>query len=421
MIRATLSVFLALCSAVAGAQEVSLRHALDGRSLDALATLVVRFNDEQKGKARVVLEDLKSVEDRHRLPHMAFLDADEGMAFFDTRPRFKPLVQVMKEGGEKFDASRFYPQIADAVDDLTGKIEALPLGLALPVLFYNRDAFRKAGLDPDKPPRTWWEVQKVAGDLFDADYKCPLTSSRFSWVHVENLSSQHGEPVVTKSGKTERLAINAMVNVKHLALLSSWYKSFYFHYFGPGDEGNARFASGTCMMLTGESQAYAQFVRDAKFEVGVADLPHYDDVRGARPGDVLPDGAALWVLPGKKKEEYKVIARFMTFLMRPEVQKEWVRATAFLPMMPAAMEALRAAGVSPAVLAEAEKRLAMSKQGYRSKDGAGRNRIREIINEEIAFVWQNTKPAKEALDTAVSRVNLLFAPAVAAPAAKTKK
>lgn len=415
MKRGLLFTVLTLACAVAAAQEVTLRHALDGKALDALATLVVRFNDEQKGKAKVVLEDLRSVEDKHKVPHMAFLDEEDGMAFFDTRPRFMPLYQVMKDAREKFDAGRFYPQVADAVDDLTGRVQALPLGLGLPAFYINRDAFRKAGLDPDKPPRTWWEVQKAAGELFDHGYKCPLTSSRFAWVHIENVSSQHGEPVVTKAGKTERLTVNAMVNVKHIALLASWHKSFYFHYFGPGNEGNQKFSSGTCAMLTGESPVAAELVRDAKFDVGVAELPYYDDVYGFKPADVLPDGAALWVLAGKKKEEYKVVARFMGFLMRPEVQKEWVKTTAFLPMTPVAMDGLKASGVAPAILSQAEKRLGMAKGGIRAKNGYGRNRIREILGEEIAFVWQNTKPAKEALDTAVLRANSVLATLNASP------
>ena len=416
MFRTALLVMSIMCSLAASAQEVTLRHGLEGRSLDTLATLVVRFNDEQKGKAKVVLEDVNGVADKRRLPDMALLDADDGMAFFGTLPRYVPLVQVMKEGGQKFESKRFYPQVADAVDDLTGKIQALPVGLALPVLFYDRDAFRKAGLDPERPPQTWWEVQKAASSLFDAGYKCPLTSSYFSWIHVENLSSQHSEPIVAKSGRSERLVVNGMVNVKHIALLSSWYKSFYFHYFGPGNEGDAKFASGECAMLTGESTAFAGFRRTAKFDVGVAPLPYYDDVRDAKPADVLPDGTALWVLPGKKKPEYKVVARFMAFLMRPDIQTEWVRGTGFLPMMPAAMDALREAGVAPTVVAEAEKRLTMPRQAYdRPRVGAGRNRIRAIIDEEIAFVWQNTKPAKEALDTAVSRANSFLSSAVAAP------
>jgi sn-glycerol 3-phosphate transport system substrate-binding protein len=401
------------------AQEIVLRHALDGRALDTLATLVVRFNDEQKGKAKVVIEDANGVADKQKLPHLALLDADDGLDFFGTRPRFKPLYELMRESGEKFDATRFYPQIADAVDDLNGRILALPVGLSLPVLYLNREALLKAKLDPEHPPQTWWEVQKFAGDLFDAGYKCPLTSSRFPWVHIENVASQHGEPLVTKSGKSEKLAVNSMVNVKHIALLSSWYKSFYFHWFGPAREADQKFASGQCAMLTGESSSLASLRREAKFTVVMADLPHYDDVYGVKPADVLPDGMALWALPGKKKEENRVAARFVSFLMRADVQRDWVRATSFLPMTAVAVEALRSAGVSPSLLARAEKRLGMPRQGQRTRPDGSRSRIREILSEEISFVWKDTKPAKEALDTAVTRAAAVFAPAaVAAPARK---
>lgn len=413
------AIILSLMASAAAAQEIVLRHALEGAPLDALATLVLRFNDAQKGRAKVVLQDVAAVEDKRQLPHLALLEPDEGMRFFETRPRFKPLHAVMKEGGERFDAARFLPQMADAVDDLTGRMQGLPMALSVPMLFYNKEAFLKAGIDPEMPPKTWWEVQRIAGQLFDAGVGCPLTTSRFAWVHVENISSQHGEPMLARNGKTDQVALNGMVHVKHIALLASWHKSFYFHYFGPGREGDAKFLSGECAMLTGESSLHAGPVRPPRFPVGVAALPYYDDVYGARPADVLPDGAALWALPGKKKEEYRIAARFFSFLLGPEVQREWVRATGYLPMTQAAVDALREAGHSlawPMVLAAAEKRLSAPRQKMaRTKLGFGRNKVREILGEEIEFVWGNTKPAKEALDTAMSRVNgILVAPAHAA-------
>ncbi|MBL8485593.1 MAG: extracellular solute-binding protein [Rhodocyclaceae bacterium] len=391
------------CGTAAG-QDLLLRHALEGRAQDALATLVVRFNDEQKGKGRVVLQNLSTVEDRHQLPHMALLDPDDSIAFFGTRPRFRPLHEVMKEAGEKFDQNRLLPQIADTVDDLAGRVQAVPVGLVLPVLYFNQDAFRKAGLDPRKPPATWWEVQEAAGKLFDAGFKCPLTSSRFSWIHLENVSTQHGEPLLSGKGKDGRVAMNSLVNVKHIALLASWQKSFYFHYFGPGREADRKFAAGECAMLTGESVLYSELARVPGFPLGIAELPHYDDIRDARPADLLPDGASVWVLAGRKKEEYRLAARFATFLLRPEVQKEWVRGTGYLPMTREAIDALKTDSAAPELLEMARKRLSASKLGNaRTKPGSGRSRVREILNEEIEFVWGNTKPAKEALDTAMRR------------------
>ena len=398
----------AACSVFA--QDISLRHDLDGKALDTLATLVLRFNDELKGKGRVVLQDSRGVENRQALPHLALLDPDDSMEFFATRPRFRPLHELMREAGQKLDAAQFYPQIADAVDDASGRIQALPIGLSLPVLFTNRAALRKAGVDPGQPVKTWWELQKVAGEIYDHGGKCPLTTSRFAWIHSENVATQGGEAVTGRVGKLDKVFANSMVNVKHLALLASWQKSRYFHYSGPGREGNRRFLSGECAMLTGESSLYAAAKR-AGIDVGMAPLPYYDDVYAPKPADVLPDGAGLWVLAGHRKDEYKLVARFMSFMMRPEVQKEWVLATSYLPMTPGAVTALRDSGIPQSVLDAAQKRLSVSSKGStRARHGPIRDRLHEFLGEEVVFVWTTGRAAKEALDNAVRRVDEAIAP-----------
>lgn len=399
----------------ASAQEVTLRHDLNGKALDSLATLVLRFNDELKGKGKVVLQDARGLENKALLPQLALLDPDDSMDFFGTRPRFRPLHEVMREAGLKLDAGQMYPQIADAVDDASGRIQALPLGLALPVLMTNRVSLRKAGLDPDQSIKTWWELQKVAGEIYDRGGKCPLTTARFAWIHSENVSTQAGEPISSRVGNVDKVLVNGMVNVKHLALLASWQKSRYFHYSGPGREGNKRFLSGECAMLTGESSLYAE-ARRSGIDVGIQPLPHYDDVYAARPADLLPDGAGLWMLAGHKKDEYKLAARFAGFMMRPDVQKEWVQATGYLPMTPGAVMALRDSGIPPQLLDAAQKRLSVSRKGStRVKHGPIRDRLREFVGEEVALVWTTDRPAKEALDNAVRRVNAAIAPPAKEP------
>ncbi len=387
------------------AQDVVLRHGMEGAALDALATLVIRFNDEQNGKARVVLEHVADVVELQRLPHMALLDDDDARLFFNSRPRYLLPADVLKAAGLSFDQTEFFPQVADAVEDVRGRLQALPMALSLPVLFYNKDAFARAGLDPESPPKTWREVQAAAARLAEAGFRCPLTSSRFARVHLENVGAQHGEPVVLGNG---RFAFNNMVEVKHLALLASWQKSAYFHYFGPGREGDTKFTLGECAMLTGESGLLADIRGRLRFPVGVAELPHYEDVWGVKPDNVLPDGAALWILPGKKKDDYAVVARFIAFLMRPDVQQEWVRATGFLPMTPAALDALAASGTSPRLVEAARARLSIPGQkDARARAGATRSRLRAILAEEVEFVWRNVKPAKLALDTAMIRARAL--------------
>jgi sn-glycerol 3-phosphate transport system substrate-binding protein len=401
-----LLLFISLVAPVRADQEVVLRYALTGRAQDTLGSLVQRFNDAQHGAARVLLQNRQGMNEnaQRQLPHMALLDTDDSMAFFLSRPHFKPLYKVMQESGESFDTRRFFTLISAAVDDDRHRMQALPMGLSLPVLMWNKAAFRKAGLDPDLPPKTWQDVQERAASLHKAGVMCPLTSSRFAWIHLENLSAQHDTPIlVHQKNGTVQVELNQLVDIKHIALLASWQKSFYFQYFGPATEANQKFLSGECAMITGESSLYDDAVRSG-LVIGTADLPYYDDLRDITPDRLLPGGAALWVLDGHNREEDRVIAKFVSFLLRPDVQLDWLHGTTFLPMTSAVFSPLKTAEAAP-VLTESLRRRLSRNSPVRAKHGAGLDRLHDIINEEIATVWANTKPVKEALDTAMFRAN----------------
>ena len=139
---------------------------------------------------------------------------------------------------------------------------------------------------------------------------------------------------------------------------------------------------------------------------------------GPQPAVTLPDGAGLWILAGHKKEEYKLAARFVEFMLRPEVQTEWAKATSYLPMTPAGLNGLRDSGTPKHLLDAAEKRLSATRKGsMRVKHGPVRDRLREFMGEEVATVWTTDKPAKEALDNVARRTDAASAaPAKAAPA-----
>lgn len=398
---ALLAVFSLAFSISSPAQEVSLRHALSGRHLDTLATVVLRFNAQQKGGGKVVLQEVNGLQDRRQLPHMALLDTDDELAFFASLPRFKPLYQVMKESGQRLDSASLYPQIAEAMSEKPGQLFALPLGLSLPVLYWNKELFRKAGLDPDVALRTWREVQQAAGALNEAGIACPLTSSRFSWVHLENVTTQQGQPIF---GPANRVALNGLINVKHMAMLASWYRSSYFRYYGSHAEADAHFLSGECAMLTGESALYDDIAAAGQFKAGVSGLPYYEDEYGAVPGNVVPDGSALWMLAGKSAAEYKLMARFAAFLMQRDVQRDWVKGTGYLPMTPQAATALRESGAPPLVFDAASRRLTQRNKP-RLKKGVLLTRLRDSIGEQVDLLWRDQISAKQALDTAMQRVN----------------
>jgi sn-glycerol 3-phosphate transport system substrate-binding protein len=70
----------------------------------------------------------------------------------------KPVYEVMAESGLPFDPNAYLPTVTSYYTTTDGKMLSMPFNSSTPILWYNVDAFKKAGLDPDKPPTTWPEV-----------------------------------------------------------------------------------------------------------------------------------------------------------------------------------------------------------------------------------------------------------------------
>ena len=381
--------------------DIQLSHQLDEERAERLEKFVERFNTQQKD---VTLKLVHRVEG-DAPKQINLVTRDEQSRFVANRGKFKPLHEIMRDAKEPFDSAKLSPELRVDLSDAKGKLFALPVALSTPVLYYNKAAFRKAGLDPENPPRTWAQVQQAADKLFDAGSRCPFTTSWPAWVHIDNLSAWNNAEVSDAKGN---LTFNGLVQVKHVAMLATWHKAKFFSYFGRRDEADRRFAAGECGMLTSSSSIYAALHENTTLEAGVAPLPYHDDVRDT-PQQTLADGASLWFGAGLKPAEYKGIARFVNFLLGPETQVELTLAGGFLPMTPVA----RAAASSKLLKAD----LAGLQVAYGQLQGKGTLRalrvsqfepVRIIIDEELEAVWANKKPAKEALDTAVRRGNAVM-------------
>jgi sn-glycerol 3-phosphate transport system substrate-binding protein len=289
---------------------------------------------------------------------------------------------------------------------------SLPFNSSTPVFFYNKDLFKKAGLDPNKPPKTWDEVQEDAIKLKDAGIACPFTTAWQSWVQLEAMSAWHNLPFATKQngfgGMDAKLVFNDAVLVRHVAKLSSWVKSGLFIYAGRTGQPDAKFTGGDCAMYTGSSSVYGLAQGSAKFAFGVSELPYYPDVPGA-PQNTIIGGASLWVMGGKKPIEYKGVAKFFTFVSSPEIQAEWHQKTGYVPITKAAYELSKKQGFyekNPGTDV-AIKQLLLRNPTVNTKGIRLGNfpQIRTIIDEELEAVWAQKKGPKQALDEAVTRGN----------------
>jgi sn-glycerol 3-phosphate transport system substrate-binding protein len=318
----------------------------------------------------------------------------------------------MKEAGEPFNPKGFLGAVYGYYSDTHGNLISMPFNSSTQVLYINDDAFKKAGLDPNKPPATWPELEKDAEKLKAAGISCPFTTGWQSWVQLESFSAWHNVPFATKEngfgGLGTRLEFNGPVQVRHIQNLGDWAKKGLFVYKGRKDEPSATFYSGECAMLTQSSGTYANIKKNAKFQWRVATLPYYPDVKGA-PQNTIIGGATLWVLNQKDKSVYKGIAKFFTFLSSPEIQEDWHESTGYVPITLAAYDLAKKKGLYTerpgfdiAIKELTNKPPTPNSKGLRFGNFV---QIRNIIDEELESVWSGQKTAKQALDEAVKRGN----------------
>ena len=328
-----------------------------------------------------------------------------------SKGAIKPVGEVMKEAGVTFNQDAYVPAVAGYYTAPNGQMLSFPFNSSTPVFHYNKDAFKAAGLDPEKPPTTWPEVALAAAKLKTSGHKCPFTTSWISWTQLESFSAWHNTEFATKGngmrGIDARLSFNTPLHVRHIENLANMAKNGLFVYKGRGNAADATFVSGECAMATGSSALYGNVTRNGKFGYGIGTLPYYPDVPGA-PQNTVIGGASLWVMSGKKAAEYKGVGQFFAYLSQPDVAAASHQRTGYLPVTKASFELTDKAGFykkNPGTDVSVTQMIRKTTDKSRGVRLGNFVQIRTIIDEELEGVWSGKKAPKEALDTAIQRGN----------------
>jgi sn-glycerol 3-phosphate transport system substrate-binding protein len=325
-----------------------------------------------------------------------------------------PVGKMMADAGYKFDPAAYVPAVAGYYTAPSGQMLSFPFNSSTTVLYINRDAFKAAGLEPDKPPTTWPEVALAAAKLKINGHKCPFTTAWQGWTQLESFSTWHNTELATKrnglGGMDARLVVNSPLHQRHIENLANMAKQGLFIYKGRGNVPEASFVSGECAMITTSSGFYGNVKRNAKFGFALATLPYYPDVPGA-PQNTVIGGASLWVISGKKPEEYKGVAAFFNFLSNPEVQSASHKRTGYLPITMAAFQLTEKSGFykeNPGTDTAVNQMIRKTTDKSRGIRLGNYVQIRAIEDEELEQVWAGKKTPKEALDSIVKRGNELL-------------
>jgi sn-glycerol 3-phosphate transport system substrate-binding protein len=418
---------LALLAGTAQAQtpvEIHWWHAMTGVNNDVINKLSNDFNASQaqykiipsyKGQYPDTLNAGIAAFRAGQAPHILQVFEVGTATMMGARGAVKPVHELMKESGETFDPNSYLPTIAGYYSTSKGEMLSMPFNSSTAIMWYNKDVFKKAGLDPEKPPKTWPETIDAAKKIRASGHPCGLSTAWVTWLLLEQFSAWHNLPLATKANGMEgydaELRITSPLHVKTIATLAELQKDKTFDYGGRTNTGEGKFISGECGIYLNSSAFYGNVKANAKFEFGTSTMPYWPEAAGA-PQNSIIGGASLWVMGGKKADEYKGVARFFTFLSDTNRQAWLHQESGYLPITKAAYEKTKADGFYPKnpgretpLIQLAGKPPTENSRGIRL---GNLPQIRDIWAEELEAAFAGTKTAQAALEAANSRGNAVL-------------
>jgi sn-glycerol 3-phosphate transport system substrate-binding protein len=337
----------------------------------------------------------------------------------------KPLHELLAETGVRIDFDDYLPAVRGYYSLADGRMMAMPFNSSTAIVFYNKEMFRRAGLNPDKAPENWGEVRTAAQRLRAAGIEVPLTAAWPTWTQMEQFSAIHNIPLATLDngfgGLNTELRVNNPLMVRHVSTLIEMGREGGFRWGGRDGAGDAIFASGQAAMIHASSGARARYVRELPGGVqnlGAAMLPFYADVSGA-PINSIIGGAAFWAMnrgpnAARSAEENRSIAEFFAFLAQPRIAARWHTETGFLAVTRTAFEQVRATGFyeqNPGADIPIQQLLRGGGQMTGNSRGirlGGFVEIRVIMQEEMERALQGQQSAQAAMDNSVQRGNVVL-------------
>ena len=413
--------FLAAAPMAAQAQtEIQWWHAMTGANNDVINKLADDFNATQKDY-KVVVSYKGSYPDTlnagiaafraGNAPHIIQVFEVGTATMMAAKGAIKPVQELMKEAGETFDPQSYLPAITGYYSTAKGEMLSFPFNSSSMVMWVNKDALKKANITDI--PKTWPDVFEAAKKLKTAGFAtCGFSTGWTTWANIEQLSAWHNLPLATKAngldGFDTVLTFNGPVQVRHLQNLVELQKDKTFDYSGRTSTGEGRFTSGECPIFLTSSGFFGNVKANAKFDYAAAPMPYYPDVAGA-PQNSIIGGASLWVMGGKKSDEYKGVAKFLTFLSDTDRQAKLHIDSGYLPITKAAYAKVKASGFyqqnpdrETPLLELTHKTPTDNSRGLRFGNMV---QMRDDWSEEIEAALAGKKSAQQALDDAVARGN----------------
>ena len=397
--------------------EVIWWHAMTGFLGERVNDITKKFNSSQNeyevkavhkgGYAEALTAGIASY--RSKTPPHLIQVFEVGTQTMLSSGAIYPVYQLMKDQGIKIDWADFLP-VVKSYYSKGGNLYSMPFNSSTPILYYNKTAFEKAGLNPQVAPKTFEDIEKAAKAVVSKGAaKIGFTTAWPSWTLMENMHSWNDQPFANHengfSALATELKINGKLGVQVLELLARWQKEGIYTYSGRTSKGDQPIINGEAAIGLASTALVGTMTRTSKFDWGTGNLPK---LAGYPQGNSIIGGATLWVFKGHKKEQYKGVSKFLEFLGATEQQAWWHANTGYFPLTRASVKALpeehfrKNPSLWTAFAQITSGKTTPNSQGIRLGNYLA---IRDTIEAEMENVFSAKKTPKQGLDDAVKKGN----------------
>ncbi len=330
-------------AATGHAEEITVQfwHSMAGEKGKLLGEMVEAFNQapEYKGKIKAVTQFIGTYEEGLNKTRTSILAkvgpnvvqiTDIGTQVMIDTGAVEPL-QNFIDKDPAFPAKELLPQLQHYYQ-IGGRLYSLPFATSNPIIYYNADAFKKAGIAA--PPATFDELVLDSRKLTNKATKTVgITWPLHSWFFEQFLARQGQTLVNNDNGRKDRATVANFVTPEALAFVTMWagmVREGTFANVGRGwDPAEENFLAGRAAMLVTSTSDVFEIQKKAPFQVLTAPLPAKDPK--AKGGTII-GGNSLWILKDKPDAEKKAAYELVKWMASKPMQRKWHTNTGYFPI-----------------------------------------------------------------------------------------
>lgn len=234
---------------------------------------------------------------------------------------------------EKFDLSQFEKTIISAYT-YKNALYSMPFNSSNAIMYYNKDMFKQAGLDPNKPPATYDELIQMAKQLTGGG-KFGVSFSNESWFVEQFMSVQGAELVDNGNGRMGQPTKSLLNSEGGISVFNMWKQlkdnGSTLDVGGVRADTQKAFFAGQAGMVLASTAGVKNIITGSKgkFELGTAPLPK---PANAKPGGSFISGGSLFIMNNRPKLEQEAAWKFIKFLTKPDQQAYLSINTGYFPV-----------------------------------------------------------------------------------------